>query len=146
MPGQFSCFSCMVCCLQGQEPGVKLEESMKGISYDAMKLLLRYIYAADFNHFMNSLSIPQIKMVAPLADRFQVQHLKDHCDRVLHGAHAILLAVECMQHGINTLHVIVICRAIVIIKVHTKIVHVLHRASHELHALHGLYAFCAKGR
>ncbi|BDA46987.1 probable protein maternal effect lethal 26 [Coccomyxa sp. Obi] len=71
---------------KGQESDVKLEESMNGISYDAMQLLLRYIYSADSSNFMSSLSIAQIKMVAPLADRFQVQHLKDHCDRVLQVA------------------------------------------------------------
>lgn len=75
--------------MQGQESIVKLEESMKGISYDAMQLLLRYIYSADSSDYLKSLSISQIKMVAPLADRFQVQHLKDHCDRVLQGAQAI---------------------------------------------------------
>ncbi|CAL8471603.1 g11145 [Coccomyxa elongata] len=70
---------------KGQKLDVKLEESMKGISYDAMQLLLRYIYSADSSDYVKSLSIAQIKMVAPLADRFQVQHLKDHCDRVLQG-------------------------------------------------------------
>lgn len=86
---------------------------MKGISYDAMQLLLRYIYSANSSDFVKSLSIAQIKMVAPLADRFQVQLLKDHCDRVLQGAQATSCnkPAEGLQHGINNLHVIMTCEA-----------------------------------
>ena len=74
--------------LQGKGRSAELDASMEGISYEAMQLLLRYMYSADPGRFINSLTIEQVEKVAPLADRFHILPFKDDCDSVLRGAQA----------------------------------------------------------
>lgn len=74
--------------LQGKGGSAELDASMEGISYEAMQLLLRYMYSADPGRFINSLTIKQVEKVAPLADRFHILPFKDDCDSVLRGVQA----------------------------------------------------------
>ena len=91
--------------LQGKGGSADLDASMKGISFEAMQLLLRYIYSADPGSFINSLSIEQVEKVAPLADRFQVLPFRDDCDRVLRGAQGSGMhrISPCMRHYMTEL-------------------------------------------